>query len=157
MKNKTLIIGVLGACVLAFGAYVVTEFLYKSEYQRNLEKLQQTCSTLTGTDSMGRVYEAIVGRYLETKSRAADFISSSPVFLHRMTFVTSDGELIVSGSIHTQKYEKYFSDIAQILEKNSEDPARDTDIIYGICASKTDRGTYYMGQYNTLMKIGKTK
>ena len=130
------------------------EKVSSASYEENLAVLEKTCAELTASDTEGRVYEPIVGRYLETESRRADFISSSDSFVHHMVFLTQRGKIALYGRVPSEGYDKHFSDIAKVLGKNPSDSAEDTEVVYGICANNAETGAYYFGNESTLMQLG---
>jgi|GEM_PF-6766020 len=127
---------------------------YPSEYRKNFAELEQVCAELTENDPDGRVYEAIVGRYLASKSETRMFPGLN--FLLNITMVFKKGwrEFEVLVGVSRENQGEFHHYLLSVLGHEAVKEEKDTTKKYGICAFKNKRGEY-LGAKDTLRQISR--
>lgn len=128
------------------------------DYETKLKELEKTCALLTKNDSSDRVFEAIVGRYIGSKSysAASPSHSGSTWVSHKMVLF-SDGQEkeVYFGASEQQGFRRIMKHVSGIIgDQYMHWPnSPDTDFEVGICA-RVKPGGNYSGNPETLVKIG---
>ena len=150
MASKSKILSVFA--LLVFGGVGLAYVVLPSEYERNYAALARECAVVTENDEHGRVFEPVVGRYIERKSLGT-IVSGSDSFGHQVVLEKSGREFSVLSGDLMSNYKKYFDSFNRKFE-DVEYASNDKRLMhFGICASKHKGYQSFYGKIETFRHI----
>ncbi|MGN7437288.1 MAG: hypothetical protein ACTHOO_01495 [Alcanivorax sp.] len=147
--------------------FAITACNAQYDYEKNLNKLKYVCLEKTKTDTEGRVYKPIIGRYFGKKSVIYDVSqgiyrtesggyasTSRPDDVgFQLHLINETKEEKVHASFSSEQQEYLFQKLFSIIGEKTFKQKLETKEEYGICAYKNDHDID-IGDIETFMKLG---